>query len=194
MTIAGLLPSGISVADLFRASERSLDPATAAFPLTRIFPITIYVDADEDAGVDVADIGRQIKDEAIRLLGEAGYEVLEVEWGPFSGSHVITIFGRTSEQELGSALFDRLRQVSRRLAEFADHIPAAIKICLAVGTFAIVIVGHDKVATAFDLPIQAIVLVEAVEPSIAIAESIGKLFLKNQAKKGIAPLPRKFKL
>ena len=171
MTESSLPIIDTTVAQLFRASHYSLDPATADFMLRRIVPITIYVDGDYDARAELAD---DLRGEAVRMMTEIGYPQVG-EWGPFSGSFLTTIFCQGKQPELGRSVLQHLQDLSGHLLRFLEErIPrtamASIRVVMVVGTFVVHLVGPAAVAAALPVTVP-IVVIEYVALAVEAGES-----------------------
>jgi hypothetical protein len=161
----------IAVAQLFRASHYSLDPATSDFMLQRTVPITIYIDGNYDG---LADLAAVLKDDAARIMTEFGYPQVG-EWGPFEGSYLTTIFGRKEEPELGWSLLKSLPELSERLLVLKNRIPqeawSSIRAVMIVGTLVVHLIGAGALAAALPVAVP-IVVIEYVALAVEAGESI----------------------
>jgi hypothetical protein len=148
----------MAIAQLFRASQYSLDPATSDFMLQRTVPITIYIDGDYDG---LADLATVLRTEAVRIMTEIGYPQIG-EWGPFQGSYLTTIFGRNEKPELGWSLLENLLVLKKRLLTLKEMIPeearTSIRAVLIVGTFVVNLIEFGAVAAALPVTVPIIVI------------------------------------
>jgi hypothetical protein len=160
-----------TVAQLFRASHYSLDPATADFMLRRVVPITIYIDGDYEGLTDVAN---DLRTEITRIMAEIGYPQVG-EWGPFYGSHLTTIFGQGAEWESGPSVLRHLRDLSGQLLRLKERVPpeaaAGIRIVLVVGAFVVHLAGPAAIAAVLPVTVP-VVVIEYVALAVGAGESI----------------------
>lgn len=137
-----------TVAQLFRASQYSLDPATADFMLRRVVPVTIYIDGDDDGLTEVADV---LRSDIARIMGEMGYPEVG-KWGPFSGSFLTTIFGLGKDPESGWSVLRRIQDLRDKLLLLESRVPPevgrSIRVVIVVGAFVIHYMGAGAVAAA----------------------------------------------
>jgi hypothetical protein len=157
-----------AVAQLFRASECSLDTATADFSLHRTIPITIYIDGEYEGLAEVAD---DLKGEIARLMADIGYPQVG-EWGPSYGSYFAILFGRGSKPESGNSVLRHLKDLSGRLLALKDRIPPGaretIRFVLVVGPYVVHVFG-GAAALAAVLPVA--VPIAAIECVVLAAET-----------------------
>jgi hypothetical protein len=171
---------------LFRASELSLDAATANFSLRRVIPISIFIDGDSEKS---DELGRRLSEEVKRALEDAEYDEA-FEWGPFTGSWFTTIFGKGRAPEDAPALKRRLERLEARLKSFGKTIPeetfAGLDVVIIVGMTAIEIVGAGVIATAlpFTIPIVVIEHILHVAKGAEIALAIHALIEAHRRSRG----------
>jgi hypothetical protein len=160
-----------TVAQLFRASQYSLDPATADFMLRRVVPVTIYIDGDDDGLTNVAN---DLRNDIARIMGEMGYPEVG-KWGPFSGSFLTTIFGQGRDPESGWSVLRRIQDLKDKLLLLQSRVPPAagrgIRVVMVVGAFVIHYMGYGVVAAALPVTIP-IVAIEFVALAVGAGECI----------------------
>jgi hypothetical protein len=86
----------LGITEAIQASVNSFNPVTWDFALPRVVPITLCINAGEES----SKLSKIFEDYARQALEELGYRPTHI-WGPFEGSHYITIFGTSNEPEDG---------------------------------------------------------------------------------------------
>jgi hypothetical protein len=100
-----------SVVDALRLSVLSCDEELDAFALKRVCAVTLYSEFGEESKT----YGELIAKEARRLMEEEGFErVFASE--PETGSHLITLFGSSPEED-GPTFRERVERLRTKLAE-----------------------------------------------------------------------------
>jgi hypothetical protein len=161
-----------TVAQLFQASQYSLDPSTADFMLRRVVPITIYIDGDYEGLTEVAE---NLENEIVRILAEAGYTQVGA-WGPFSGSHLTTIFGKGENWESGPQVLQHLRDLGDQLRQLKvpPEAVAGVRVVLVVGTLVIHLASLGAAAAtvlSFTLPVGVIAYLALAEETVDVIEA-----------------------
>ncbi len=177
-----------AIAQLFQASQYSLDQSTADFMLHRVVPITIYIDGDYEG---LAEVAEYLENEIVRIMTEAGYPRVGA-WGPFSGSHLTTIFGKGENWESGPQVLEHLRDLSDQLLQLKvpPEAAAGIRVVLVVGTWVIHLATLGAAAAtvlSFPVPVGVIAyvaLAEATVPVIPATRQVLKLKPFSFAKGG----------
>lgn len=176
--------------ELIQASIYSFDDDTRGFHAPRVLPITICV----DAGTQSNRIGEALAHEAYALLKEYGYSET-YQWGPFEGSHFITIFGTGDELEDGDTLKQKqetmANELMRRITESFDWRRTAelagqtIRIAAAVGTIVSILAPGPNaiVIGSFAVSAKVLGLLKASGAAVTIVEAAKKIFLENPAYK-----------
>ena len=164
---------GSTVEQLFRASRYSLDPTTADFMLRRVIPITLFIDYVEGDVEGMFDVTEDFTAGIKETLANCGYPSIG-EWGPFYGSHLITIFGKGDKPELGDPFVERIKSMGSQMYALKNKIPPETREriygCLVLGGHAIVFAA--PVATAI-LPFTVpLVVFDCIASTVGAAEVI----------------------
>ena len=177
---------GLRVSELLQATITSFDEDTAAFPLPRVMPTAICVDAGDLSGEVGEDIAREVR----AALGKFGYREI-YEWGPFQGSHLTTIFGISSELEDGRSFREKAEELARDVLGRLKGLPwkrwteravAGIKIAVQIGGLVLIFVPQAGVWVQVVLHISPKVwlLLKAVSQGAVAVEMAKKLFFENE--------------
>ena len=165
------LPTSEQLAQLFRASEISLDEDTADFEMRRTFPILVYVDGpDQD---QVEQFAEDFRGKIEELLRSRRYPK-SGQWGPITGSDFTTIFGTGDHAELGGSLTAHLRDICRAVIELKESVPPQITLIVVVGTLVLHVAGPiilSKLPVA-TIPIKVFEYIANIHHGVDIVEAV----------------------
>jgi hypothetical protein len=176
-------------AQLYRASALSSDVATADLSLTRILPVSVFLDGDQGR---LENLLGSLLEEVRNALATVGYEeayVLE----PSSSSLFTAVFGKSTRPKDGSEFKRDQANIASRIAHWWDSLPAetkaGLRLVLVVASVTIEVVGAGVIATALPImiPVSALELVVRVHLVTEVAEAVHKLVEAHQEKSKPAP-------
>ncbi len=173
------------VSELLQAAIASFDEDMVGFPLPRVLPIAICVDAENQSREIGVDIAREVR----AVLEKFGYRET-YEWGPFQASNFTTIFGTGSELEDGRTFREKTEEVTKEVLDRLRRLPwdkwakrtgNVIKIAVAVGEVVLIFLPQAGVWVQVALKISPKVwlLLKAAGKAVVIVEAAKKLFFEN---------------
>jgi hypothetical protein len=159
-----------SIAEALRLSVLSCDEELDAFALKRVCAVTLYSEFGEESKT----YGELIAKEARRLMEEEGFErVFATE--PEMGSHLITLFGSSPEED-GPSFRERVERFRTKLAERlkAFQWPKIKKAAAKGASVVVMAAGFAGAATAVHVDLKRMpVPPVAIEYMIASGSAIG---------------------
>ena len=172
-----------SVAEALRLSVLSWDKELDAFALKRVCAVMLY----SEFGDESKNFGEMIAKETRRLMEEEGFEQVFAT-DPELGSHLITLFGSSPEED-GPSFRDRVERFRTKLADRLKALQwPKIKKAAAKGASVVVIAaGFAGAANAMhvdlnkmQVPQAAIEYVIASGSAISIAREYKKMMEKKE--------------
>lgn len=185
MSEAGLPTESEAVERFFKASELSADAATAEFPLHRVVPITMFIDADPDR---VYEAERFVAETVSRVLEAEDFEQVFL-YGPHTASSFGIGFWRSKDPHDGPSFSAKCKRITAelgsKLKEALPDLGEGGEIIILVGSVVLHVAGETAIAAVLPatIPIAVIHAIIVVHDGATAAVVAHKMFKRHRRKK-----------